>query len=154
MTPINRYRGTVRRVSANRAKIRVRLRDGGNIWCPNKGFEVGDEVCIIFDPPRKRVLDVKDSRVADLIVAAASNEVIQSTLHNPLPVDCELEEEFETINIATRIEGVKDEFDADIGAFCTSNGSLSEVDPDRSDDEHSGEDGFGADDTADPDIPY
>lgn len=154
MTPVNRYRGTVRRVSANRAKIRVRLPNGGNVWCPNKGFEVGDEVCIIFDPPRKRVLYVQDSRIADLVVAAASNEAMQSTLRKPLPIDCELEEEIETINIETRIEGVQDDFECNDGTFCPGDRSMAEVDPDRGDEEHPGEDGAWADNITDPDLPY
>ena len=94
---LNKIKGIVQEVSDNKSDISLLLPKGGTIKARNEGFEVGEIVCLIIDPVKKKVLKVLPETIANLIVEIGSNPILQSAIRE-VPEDLEMnfdEYEFE-----------------------------------------------------------
>lgn len=80
-SPINKNVGVVRRVSSDRATIRIRLPKGGFVEGPNEGFNVGDVVCFIVGPSG-RIIRVIPKYAADLMVEIGRDPYLQAALQD------------------------------------------------------------------------
>jgi Tfp pilus assembly protein PilZ len=78
--PVNQYKGRVVMTSKNREEITVRLNNGGMIYCENRGFKIGDEVCVVFDALNQNVIEVILAKVADILVNAGQDEVLSHVM--------------------------------------------------------------------------
>ena len=61
-------------------RIELRLPKGGRAQARNRGFEVGDVVCFTLDATQTRIISIMPKEVADLKVAIAQDDVLQSAL--------------------------------------------------------------------------
>ncbi len=94
---LNKLQGIIQAISNDKSEIYLLLPRGGVVKARNEGFEVGDNVCIIVDPVRKKVLKVLPKLIADLTMEIGSNPILQSTIREA-PEDLEMnfdEYEFE-----------------------------------------------------------
>lgn len=87
---LNKLQGIVQEVSGDKSEISLLLPKGGIIKARNEGFEVGESVCIIVDPIRKKVLKVLPKVIADLTVIIGSNPILQSAIRD-IPEELEID---------------------------------------------------------------
>ena len=94
---LNKRRGISQASCNDKSEIYLLLTRGGVVKARDECFEVGDNVCIIVDPVRKKVLKVLPKLIADLTMEIGSNPILQSTIREA-PEDLEMnfdEYEFE-----------------------------------------------------------
>jgi len=94
---INANYGTVRAVSGDRTQIRISSPRGGDFWCRNEGFEVGQAVCYILDTLNRQVRKVLPKEVADMQFIMGLNPELQEALQE--------EPEEETLDFMEDING-------------------------------------------------
>jgi len=77
---INANYGTIRAVSGDRTQVRISSPRGGDFWCRNEGFEVGQAVCYILDTLNRQVKKVLPKEVADMQFIMGLNPELQEAL--------------------------------------------------------------------------
>jgi len=76
-------RGIVRRISPDKTTITIALPRGGKLTCRNEGFEIGEEVCFVLDPSRRRVIKVMPRDVAEIRQMIAADPILQHAIMEP-----------------------------------------------------------------------
>jgi len=94
---LNKLQGIVQKVSGDKSEIDLLLPRGGVIKARNEGFEVGDNVCLIVDTVKKKVLKVLPKIIADLTIEIGSDPILQSAIRDaPEELETDFDEyEFE-----------------------------------------------------------
>jgi len=87
---LNKLQGIVQEVSGDKSEISLLLPRGGIIKAKNEGFEIGDHICIIIDPTKKKVLKILPKIIADLTVIIGSDPILQSAIRDA-PEDLEID---------------------------------------------------------------
>ena len=79
---VNANYGTVRSVSANKARVKIAAPRGGIFECKNEGFEVGQSVCFILDSLNRHIIKVLPKEVADMQAYLGLNQQLQEVLQD------------------------------------------------------------------------
>lgn len=77
---LNTNVATVTRLLDGGQRVELRLPKGGRTSARNQGFEVGDVVCFTLDATQTRIISILPKEVADLKVAIAQDDALQSAL--------------------------------------------------------------------------
>ena len=63
-------------------RITVEAARGGRFTCQNKGFQIGDVVCYLFDPVTKSITSLLPKKVADAEAMIAKDHALQLAIES------------------------------------------------------------------------
>lgn len=90
---LNEHEAIVQSISSNKLEITLLLPRGGIVKAKNEGFEVGDNVCFILDPSKKKITKVLPKLIADLTTAVGSDPLTRAALQEaPNPEELDMDQ--------------------------------------------------------------
>jgi len=90
---INDKSGTVLSVSKDKTSIKVLLPKGGIVKVRNEGFEKGEQVCLIANAAKTKIVKVIPKLIADMTATLGSNPVLRAaTEEQPEDLDQDFDE--------------------------------------------------------------
>lgn len=90
---LNEHEAIVQSISNNKLEITLLLPRGGLVKAKNEGFEVGDNVCFILDPSKKKITKVLPKLIADLTTAVGSDPLTRAALQEaPNPEELDMDQ--------------------------------------------------------------
>lgn len=103
---LNQFEGIVQSVSNDKTEITLLMPRGGLVKAKNEGFEVGDHICLLLDPVKKKIIKVLPKLVADITVAIGSDPILRNSMEDaPNPEEIDFDEyEFEPEDEPTIME--------------------------------------------------
>jgi len=94
---LNQYEGIVQSISNDKTEITLLMPRGGLVKAKNEGFEVGDHICLLLDPAKKKIIKILPKLVADITVSIGSDPILRGSMEDtPNPEEIDFSEyEFE-----------------------------------------------------------
>jgi len=89
---INDKSGTILSVSKDKTSIKVLLPKGGIVKVRNEGFEKGEQVCLIANATKTKIVKVVPKLIADMTAALGSDPILKAATEEQ-PED--LEQDFD-----------------------------------------------------------